>query len=107
MRFPGRRSLELRPPGAPAKGEAFRTLLDDVRPAVAFMLGDDRTDAAAFRVLRAAREAGEIEGLAVAVGRDASSLEEAAPHADIVLGSPAEAAAFLALLADVLGRQPS
>ena len=41
--------------GAPAKGEAFRSLLDEVRPAVAFMIGDDRTDVAAFRVLRAAR----------------------------------------------------
>ncbi len=62
----------------PAKGEAFRTLLDDVRPAVAFMLGDDRTDAAAFRVLRAARDAGEIEGMAIAVGADPVTLEETA-----------------------------
>jgi len=107
VRFPGRRSLELRPPGAPAKGEAFRMLLDDVRPAVAFMLGDDRTDVAAFRVLRAARDAGEIEGLAIAVGRDAASLEETGPHADIVLGSPAAAARFLALLTRALGHPRS
>ena len=110
VRFPGRRSLELRPRGAPAKGEAFRTLLDDVRPAVAFMLGDDRTDAAAFRVLRAARGAGEIEGLAVAVGVGQVAREETGPHADITLGSPADAARFLDLLAHALGprtRQPS
>ena len=107
VRFPGRRSLELRPPGAPAKGEAFRALLDDVRPAVAFMLGDDRTDAAAFRVLRAARDAGEIEGMAIAVGAGPVALEEAGPHADIMLGSPADAARFLALLTRALGRDRS
>lgn len=101
-RFPGRRSLELRPVGAPAKGEAFRTLLDEVRPSVAFMLGDDRTDAAAFRVLRAARAAGEIDGLAIAVGSDADALQDALPHADVLLGSPGEAARFLALLARTL-----
>jgi trehalose 6-phosphate phosphatase len=103
VRFPGRRSLELRPPGAPAKGEAFRTLLNEVRPAIAFMLGDDRTDAAAFRVLRAARDAGEIEGMAIAVGGGPMSLEETGPHADIVLGSPEDAARFLALLTRALG----
>jgi trehalose 6-phosphate phosphatase len=103
VRFPGRRSLELRPVGAPAKGEAFRTLLDDVRPGVAFMLGDDRTDAAAFRVLRAARDAGEIEGLAIAIGGGPVALEETIPHADITLASPADAARFLTLLTRALG----
>lgn len=100
VRFPGRRSLELRPAGAPAKGEAFRRLLDDVRPQVAFMLGDDRTDASAFRVLRAAREAGEIQGLAIAVGSDAATIEDALPDADVLLGSPSDVARFL----DLLGR---
>ena len=79
VRFPGRRSLELRPRGAPAKGEAFRTLLDDVRPAVA-------------------------------VGAGQVAREETGPHADITLGSPADAARFLDLLAHALGprtRQPS
>ena len=104
VRFPGRRSLELRPIGAPAKGEAFRTLLDDVRPAVAFMLGDDRTDAAAFRVLRAARDAGEIEGMAIAVGGGPVALEETELRADITLGSPADAAQFLVMLAREMRR---
>ena len=101
-RFPGRRCLELRPVGAPAKGEAFRTLLNEVRPFVAFMLGDDRTDVAAFRVLRTARDAGEIKGLAIAVGSDADALQDALPHADVLLGSPGEAARFLTLLARTL-----
>jgi trehalose-phosphatase len=106
VRFPGRRSLELRPPGAPGKGDAFRTLLTDLRPAVAFMLGDDRTDVAAFRVLRTAREAGEIRGAAIAVGADPDLMEVTGPHADVVLDSPTDAAGFLALLARALSRQP-
>jgi trehalose-phosphatase len=107
VRFPGRRSLELRPVGAPGKGEAFRTLLDDVRPAVAFMLGDDRTDVAAFRVLRAARDAGEIEGMAIAVGAGPVALEETELHADITLGSPGDVALFLTLLSRALGGRRS
>ena len=51
-RYPGRRILELRPLGATAKGEAMRRLLDELRPAAALMLGDDRSDAEAFRALR-------------------------------------------------------
>ncbi len=70
----------------------------DLRPAVAFMLGDDRTDVAAFRVLRAARDAGEIQGAAIAVGADPDRLEATGPHADVVLGSPDDAARFLVLL---------
>ena len=107
VRFPGRRSLELRPPGAPGKGDAFRALLSDLRPAVAFMLGDDRTDVAAFRVLRAARDAGEIQGAAIAVGADPDRLEATGPHADVVLGSPDDAARFLLLLLRALTGQPS
>jgi trehalose-phosphatase len=96
IRFPGRRALELRPPGAPAKGEAMRALLDDHRPAVAFMLGDDRYDTQAFLALRAARDAGEIDGLAIAVAAHADVLPDVAPHADLVLAGPREAAGFLA-----------
>ena len=71
VRFPGRRSLELRPRGAPAKGEAFRSLLDDLRPAVAFMLGVTTARTRPHSgCSRAAREAGEIAGRAIAVGPD-------------------------------------
>lgn len=95
VRFPGRRALELRPPGAPAKGESMRFLLDEHRPAVAFMLGDDRYDARAFDVLRAARAAGEIDGLAIAVAAHPDVLPDVAPHADLVLAGPTDAAGFL------------
>jgi len=99
VRFAGRRSLELRPPGVPAKGESMRTLLDEHRPAAAFMLGDDRHDARAFAVLRAARDAGELDGLAIAIAAHADVLPDVAPHADLVLAGPHDAAAFLAGLA--------
>lgn len=94
-RFAGRRALELRAPGAPAKAESLRALLDAHRPATAFMLGDDRHDAGAFEVLRAARAAGELAGLAIAVAAHADVLPDVAPHADLVLGSATETAGFL------------
>jgi trehalose 6-phosphate phosphatase len=99
VRFPGRRALELRPPGAPAKGESMRFLLDEHHPAVVFMLGDDRYDARAFEVLRMARAAGETDGLAIAVAAHPDVLPDVAPHADLILAGPADAAAFLSGLA--------
>jgi len=102
VRFPGRRALELRPPGAPAKGESMRALIDEHRPAIAFMLGDDRYDVQAFEVLRAARGAGELDGLAIAVAAHPDVLPDVAPHADLVLAGPKDAASFLSRLARVL-----
>ncbi|MDQ3870085.1 MAG: trehalose-phosphatase, partial [Chloroflexota bacterium] len=99
VRVPGRRVLELRPPGATAKGQAMRRLLDEVRPAVTFILGDDRSDAEAFAVLAAARSAGQTRGLALAVQAHAEAPPEVAEAADVLLASPREAAAFLAGLA--------
>lgn len=96
VRFPGRRVLELRPPGAIAKGEAFRRLLHEIRPALAFSLGDDVSDALAFAELRASRDRGELAGLAVAVQARAEAPLEVARAADVVLASPREAARFLA-----------
>ena len=98
-RFRGRRAFELRPPGATAKGDAMRELLDEVKPGLAFALGDDRSDAQAFAVLREAREAGRLRGLAVGVYAHAELQLEVAEAADIVLASPRESAAFLSGLA--------
>jgi trehalose 6-phosphate phosphatase len=102
VRFPGRRVLELRPPGAPGKGEGMRWLLDEHRPALAFMLGDDRSDAEAFRVLRHARSSGEIAGLAIAIHARAEAPEGVLDAADVVLASPRDAARFLGGLARAL-----
>lgn len=95
VRYPGRRALELRPPGAVAKGESMARLLEELRPASALALGDDRSDAEAFAVLRAARAAGRVRGLALAVRARVEDLPEVTSVADLVLASPAEAARFL------------
>lgn len=99
VRFRGRRVLELRPPGAPAKGDALRRLIGEIRPAAVIALGDDRSDAEGFDVLREARAAGAIAGIALAVRARGDALPDAAASADAVLGSPTEAAAFLRRLA--------
>jgi trehalose 6-phosphate phosphatase len=101
-RFPGRRVVELRPFGAVAKGEAVRSLFEELRPRSVFMLGDDISDALAFRELRAARERGELDGVSVAVMARAEVPAEVAESADLVLASPIEATRFLAALARAL-----
>jgi len=99
VRHVGRRILELRPPGAVGKGDALRTLVDEVRPALTLVLGDDRTDADAFLALRALRDAGRTGGLAVAVDAHPEMPEDVAAAADVVLASPGETARFLSALA--------
>jgi trehalose 6-phosphate phosphatase len=102
-RFPGRRALELRPPGAMAKRDAFTTLLRDRRPALAVLVGDDRSDAEAFAVLRAAAIAGGVHGLSVAVHTHPDVSPAVAAEADAMLGSPEETARFLSGLSRALG----
>lgn len=99
VRFPGRRVLELRPPGVPAKGEALESLLGEHQPSAAFMLGDDVSDAEAFAALTSARAAGRLDGLAIAVQARTETPPAVAAAADLVLASPAEAARFLSGLA--------
>ncbi len=96
VRFPGRRAVELRPPGAAAKGDALRTMVEEVRPAVTWMLGDDASDAQAFVALRRLREAGITRGLAVAVHAHSEMPVDVAESADVALASPEETARFLA-----------
>ncbi|HWH38083.1 MAG TPA: trehalose-phosphatase [Candidatus Limnocylindrales bacterium] len=98
-RFPGRRVLELRPFGAVAKGDAMRTLLDEVEPRAALLLGDDISDALAFSELREARDQGRLDGLAVAILARAEVPPQVAQTADFVLPSPLVAARFLAAFA--------
>lgn len=96
----GRRSLELRPAGATDKGRALLRLIEQHRPRVAIMLGDDHTDALAFDALRQARARGAVDGLAVAVDGHADLRAGVAERADHLLSSPREAARFLGLLAN-------
>jgi trehalose-phosphatase len=101
-RFPLRRALELRPPGATAKRDAFATLLRERGPALVVLIGDDRSDAEAFAVLRVARDAGNVRGLAVAVHTHPDVSPAVAAEADAMLASPGETARFLSGLARAL-----
>jgi trehalose 6-phosphate phosphatase len=103
-RFPGRRVLELRPFGAVAKGEALMSLVEEWRPRSVFLLGDDVSDAMAFRSLRSLRDAGKTDGVAVAIQARAEVPAEVLASADIVLGSPAEATRFLSAIHRRLSR---
>ena len=98
-RFPGRRVLELRPFGAVAKGEALQALVERYKPHAVFMLGDDVSDAMAFRALRDLRDHGVTDGVAVAVmARPDYMPPGVIEAADVVLNSPAEATRFLSAL---------
>ena len=104
-RFTGRRVMELRPPGAPDKGEALAVLIDELQPAYVVAMGDDLTDGDGFRVLREARSAGRLDGIALAVDARGELGPKLIALADAVLGSPAEAARFLASLERQVRRQ--
>jgi trehalose 6-phosphate phosphatase len=99
QRFPGRRVLELRPYGAVAKGEALGALVEQIKPRSVFLLGDDVSDAMAFRMLRDLRGRGTTDGVAVAVRARPGMPIEVLESADIMLESPVAATRFLAALA--------
>ncbi len=106
VRFPGRRVVELRPPGAAAKRDALRLLIEELRPATTLVLGDDAADADAFMVLRELRDAAVTDGFAVAVHAHAEMPEPVAAAADVALASPIETARFLAGLARAIRARP-
>jgi trehalose 6-phosphate phosphatase len=98
----GRMVIEFRPGVAGGKGEAVRRLLERERPGTVLAMGDDVSDAEGFAALREARDAGSVEGLAVAVHGAAETPPTVLANADIVLASPVEAARFLRILAGLL-----
>jgi trehalose-phosphatase len=97
--YRGRLVVDLRPRTAGGKREAFQELLVELRPATVVAFGDDLSDADGFAVLRAAREAGRIDGLAVAVTGPHGMPDEVRAAADVVLTTPYLAARALAALA--------
>jgi trehalose 6-phosphate phosphatase len=101
-RMDSRRVVELRPARAQGKGEATRRLIDEVRPRAILALGDDRTDAAGFRVIRSLRDRGAVAALVVGISGAAETPPEVRDAVDLLVASPAEAAAILAALADAL-----
>lgn len=102
-RFDGRRIVELRPAGAGGKGAAVARLLERDRPGTAIVLGDDRSDAEAFRVVSTARADGRLAAsLAIAVHGSVETPLEVVEAADLVLPSPRDAARSLSALAAAL-----
>jgi trehalose-phosphatase len=102
--YRGRLVVDLRPGTAGGKREAFEALLAEHRPAIVVAFGDDVSDADGFAVLRAAREAGTIGGLAVAVTGPHGMPDEVRGAADLHLDRPADAARALSALATAMER---
>jgi trehalose 6-phosphate phosphatase len=97
--YPGRLSLELRPPLDVDKGTVIRALVGGMRALAVF--GDDLGDLPAFAV------AAEMAAAGVAVVRVAAVDEESAPEvaaqADVEVDGPAGALALLEQLAQAVG----
>jgi trehalose 6-phosphate phosphatase len=93
------RILEFRPEDAGMKGEAVGELIRRHRASAVAVLGDDRSDAAAFRVVTAARAAGRLAG-ALAVGvRRFETAPDVEAAADVMLPGPEATGAVLRALA--------
>jgi trehalose 6-phosphate phosphatase len=95
---PGKRVIELRPPGM-NKGRALRKLVEEFDAGAVAFFGDDLGDLAAFDEVGRLREVG-VPGLLVCSG----SAEESAlvERADLVVDGPAGVVAFLRDLVDQL-----
>jgi trehalose 6-phosphate phosphatase len=63
----GKMVKEVRPPIDINKGTAVTTIVEERGLRAAVMLGDDRTDADAFRAITRMRSAGQIQGLSIGV----------------------------------------
>jgi trehalose 6-phosphate phosphatase len=105
MKVGGRRIVELRPQVAGGKGAALERLLEQEHPGAVLALGDDVSDAEAFDALRAARERGEVAGLAVGVHGAQETPAAVREAADVELAAPRDAARLLSALASALERE--
>ncbi|MDE2836032.1 MAG: trehalose-phosphatase [Chloroflexota bacterium] len=94
----GKMVVEVRSPVPLSKGEAVRSFIKQKGLASALVLGDDRTDAEAFVVIREMREAGEVRGLCAAVAT-ADAPSELLAAADYALADTDAVGRFLAELA--------
>jgi len=102
IRFEGRRIVELRPAGAGGKGQAMERLLARDRPGAVLAMGDDVSDAEAFRVVNGARERGELEALVLGVTGANETPPEVVAAADAILASPRDAGRVLAAVATAI-----
>jgi len=103
--YRGRLVVDLRPRGAGGKREAFEALLAEVRPATVVAFGDDSSDADGFAVLRSARAAGALDGLAVGVTGPHGMPDDVRAAADALLETPRDVARALSALARELERE--
>ena len=102
--YRGRLVVDLRPRTAGGKREAFEALLTELEPATVVAFGDDSSDADGFAVLRAARDAGALDGLAVAVTGPHGMPDDVRAAADVLLDTPRDVARALAALASAVER---
>jgi trehalose 6-phosphate phosphatase len=97
----GRMSLELRPVGLGDKGAATRAIIERHGLRGVVVMGDDITDLDMFAAVDELRVAGRLRGAIIGVGgADAEVSSEVIAASDVVLASPAEAAALLVALGD-------
>lgn len=106
-RLESRRVVEVRPADAAGKGATLAALIDEVAPGSVLVLGDDRTDAEAFAVLRDRRadRRRPLAGLAIGVHGAAETPDEVRATADLLVAGPRDAARVLAALARGLARE--
>ncbi len=97
----GKMVVEVRPPVELSKGEAVRSFTRRKGLASALVLGDDRTDAEAFAVVREMRDAGAIHGLCAAIAT-ADAPAELLASADYALADTAATGRFLTWLSGEL-----
>ncbi len=90
---------ELRPPGATTKRQTLERLIEEHRPDLVVMLGDDRNDIEAFAAIHEARAVDGLDGLAVGVLSQASDPEGLARASDVVFAGAYVSSRFLTLLA--------
>lgn len=96
----GRKIVEIRPMGLGDKGTAVHEIVQRYGLRGAVVMGDDITDLDMFRAVAELRDAGSLRGAIIGVaGPGGETPREVSAAADVVLGDPEEAAAFLALLA--------
>jgi trehalose-6-phosphatase len=99
---------EFQPAVAGAKGAAVASLLAELQPSTALVLGDDAPDAEAFAVVRDAQTDGRLAAaLTVAVEHGRPLAPELEATADLVVGGTRGAARTLRTLARVLQGEPA
>ncbi len=102
-RLDGRKVIEFRPAEAGGKGAAMARLLRRDGARSALMLGDDRSDAEAFRVLAEARRSGALQTtLSIGVHGATETPVELVEQADLLVTAPHDAARALSALASAL-----